>query len=365
MPPSRSAEPAGSGPPSRPVTTCAAVTRASVTPSVSCRELVARTPCVPTSIAISTIGVASAALRQRLAASPVLASSPAGPSERSGAASTATGSPSSQRPSSAVPPASRMPARIENAEACSPLNSSAIAAPPPRAITPMSVRTTPGRPCSIATSRRASAGRTLPARRAAATTASWAMPTPIPSAATSGIQECPGVKPAGTSPWPASRSTSALASGRPARRPSALATSETNSASVAIRRRTWRGVAPRARSTAVSRRRWAITSANVPATTNSATKPAMPPIVPKIATSDSRSLACGSPASASAAWARSSTSSPGPPSPASFAPGLAMTPTALTRPGAPESASAVAAEKNTAVCPRSWLAVPRAMPETR
>ena len=49
------------------------------------------------------------------------------------------------------------------------------------------------------------------------------MPTPIPSAATSGIQECPGSKPAGTSPWPASRSTSALASGRPASRPSALA----------------------------------------------------------------------------------------------------------------------------------------------
>ena len=84
VPPSRSAVPAGSGPPSRPVTTCAAVTRASVTPSVSCRELVASTPCVPTSIAISTIGVASAALRQRLADSPVLASSPAGPSARSG-----------------------------------------------------------------------------------------------------------------------------------------------------------------------------------------------------------------------------------------------------------------------------------------
>ena len=48
-------------------------------------------------------------------------------------------------------------------------------------------------------------------------------------------------------------------------------------------------MAPSARSTAVSLRRWAIASANVPATTNSATKPAMPPIVPKIATIASRS----------------------------------------------------------------------------
>ena len=71
---------------------------------------------------------------------------------------------------------------------------------------------------------------------------------------------------------------------------------------MAIRRRTWRGVAPRARSTAVSRRRWAIASANVPATTNSATAPAIPPIVPKIETSVARSDADGSPASAFAAW---------------------------------------------------------------
>ena len=42
-----------------------------------------------------------------------------------------------------------------------------------------------------------------------------------------------------------------------------------------------------------------------------------------------------------------------------------MIPTALTRPGVPESRSAVAAAKNTAAWPRSRLAVPRAMPETR
>ena len=81
---------------------------------------------------------------------------------------------------------------------------------------------------------------------------------------------------------------------------------------MAISRRTWRGVAPRARSTAVSRRRWAIASANVPATTNSATAPAIPPIVPKIETRVARSDAVGSPASAFAAWSRSSTSTRAP-----------------------------------------------------
>ena len=81
---------------------------------------------------------------------------------------------------------------------------------------------------------------------------------------------------------------------------------------MAISRRTWRGVAPRARSTAISRRRWAIASANVPATTNSATAPAIPPIVPKIETRVARSDADGSPASAFAAWSRSSTSTRGP-----------------------------------------------------
>ena len=88
-------------------------------------------PGCPTSIAIRTSGVASAALRQRLAASPVLASSPGAPERAQRAArAAAAGRPSSQRPSSATPAASRMPARIEKAEACSPWNSSAMAAPP-------------------------------------------------------------------------------------------------------------------------------------------------------------------------------------------------------------------------------------------
>ena len=115
------AVPAGSGAPSAPTTTRSAVTRASVTRSVSSCELACSTPWVPTSMAISTTGVASAAVRQRLAARPVLASRPGAPRSRSGSDSAAAGRPSSQRPSMAVPLASRMPPRIENASAASPV----------------------------------------------------------------------------------------------------------------------------------------------------------------------------------------------------------------------------------------------------
>ena len=147
----------------------------------------------------------------------------------------------------------------------------------------------------------------------------------------------------------------AVASGPPARRPSALAVSETISASPAISRRTWRGVAPSARSTAVSRRRWAIARPNVPATTNSATTPAMPPMAPKMP--DQRLAVRGAGvarvgvggvaavehvdavAERSRSRARSS---------AGAIPGCASTPIALTRPGAPDSSPAVVGVKNSA-----------------
>ena len=131
----------------------------------------------------------------------------------------------------------------------------------------------------------------------------------MPSAATSGISECAGSNAGPTSPRSARTPTMAFASGRPATSPRAPATSDTSSASPAISRRICRGLAPRARSTAVSRRRWAIARANVPATTNRATAPAMPPIAPKMAIRPARSAAAGSPASASAACDRASTSS--------------------------------------------------------
>ena len=72
-------------------------------------------PWMPASIATSMIGVASAAVRQRFAASPVPASSPDAPRRRSGPASTAAGIPSSQRPSNPVPMASRIPPSTANA----------------------------------------------------------------------------------------------------------------------------------------------------------------------------------------------------------------------------------------------------------
>ena len=55
-----------------------------------------------------------------------------------------------------------------------------------------------------------------PARRAAAKTASWAISTPPPSAATSGTHELPGAKSVGTTPRSESSETIASASGRPA-----------------------------------------------------------------------------------------------------------------------------------------------------
>ncbi len=87
---------------------------------------------------------------------------------------------------------------MANACAHMPENTSAIVTPPPRQSSPLRSCATLGRACSTATSRSASAGRVRPARRAAATTASWAMPMPMPSAAASGTHECPGANPVGT-----------------------------------------------------------------------------------------------------------------------------------------------------------------------
>ena len=234
----------------------------------------------------------------------------------------------------------------------------ARATPPPIRDTPHSSANQPGRGCSIAASRSASAGRTRPARQAAANTASCATATPIPSAATRGIHEWAGPKWAGATPWSTRASAIALASGRPASSPRPPATSDTISASAAISRRTCSGVAPSARSTAVSRRRCAIARANVPATTNSATAPAIPAIVPKIATSVMRSVASGSPASADAAWRWSSTS----PIRSSPGPGVPTMPTALTSSGCPDRVRAVSGAKNSADCAASAAA---ATPLTR
>ena len=128
-----------------------------------------------------------------------------------------------------------------------------------------------------------------------------------------GSSECAGANAGPTSPRSARTPTMSVRE-RAARDDAQRArrASDTSSASPAISRRICRGVAPSARSTAVSRRRWAMASANVPATTNRATAPAMPPSAPKMAISPARSAAVGSPASASAACRRSRTSIPDP-----------------------------------------------------
>ena len=128
------------------------------------------------------------------------------------------------------------------------------------------------------------------------------MPMPSAIAPASGIHDADGreARAARRRGRPAGRRARRRAARRRRARARSRAT-ETISASAAISRRTWRGVAPRARSTAVSRRRWAIASANVPATTNSATAPAIPASAPNMAISVSRSPASGEPGSASAA----------------------------------------------------------------
>ena len=143
----------GIGASSRPVTTYGAVTRAVLTRSTSCWLLDWTTAWVPASIATSTIGVASAAVRHRFADRLVLASRPDAPSPRNGRASIAAGTPSSTRPSRPTPIASTRPMRIANEIAQMPLNTSAIATPPPTNSRPVTIWSTLGRGRSIAASR--------------------------------------------------------------------------------------------------------------------------------------------------------------------------------------------------------------------
>ena len=343
------AVPAGSGAPSRPATTWPAVTRAAVTDSVSWRAArrAARPGCRPASRSARSASPA----RRCASGWPPGRCSRAGRARRAAAAAAtaaAAGRPSSQRPSSAVP--GREQDRREDRERVAPARRrrcSAIAAPPPSdehagehahdagtAVLDRHLAQRLGRAHAPGAPRRGD-DRELGDADAHA--------------------ERRGERDPGVARLEAGRHDAVVGEharrsrGRAARRRAGRARSrprERISASAAISRRTWRGVAPSARSTAVSRRRWAIASANVPATTNSATAPAIPPIAPKIATSVARSDAVGSPASAFAAWSRSSTSTAGPCAARSRArsasaetPRSATTPIALTRPGAPDCAA--------------------------
>ena len=222
---------------------------------------------------------------------------PGGTEEPQRAASmAAAGRPSSTRPSSAVPVASRMPADDREGQRRLAREHDRHRDPAAEADgTPASVWIQPG-PRHVRSRPRAAPrlGAMRPARRAAATTASCAMHD---AAAERRDERDPRVRRRERRPAYAvvgedaddRDSRTAGPRARRARPPPATRS--------APRRRSAggpaRGVAPRARSTAVSRRRWAMASANVPATTNSATAPAMPPIAPKMAIRPARSAAAG------------------------------------------------------------------------
>ena len=358
--------PAGSGAPSRPATTCSARTRSPVTRSVSCFVLVASTPCVPASIAISRIGVASAALRQRFAASPVLASSPGAPSARSGAASRATGSPSSQRPSSAD--AGREQDARDDRERVGLLaleqeRDGGAAAERGDA----RERAHDTGPAVLDRRPRAAPRRAGPCRRAARPRRPRAGRCRRPCRArpragsTSGRARSPRARRRGPragrrARWRADGRPAARARSRRARRTTprwrsgggpgagwrrAPAGQRSRGAAGRSRARTCRRprTAPRSRRCRPSCRR-----------SRSATRGRSPAGRPRRRRPRGRGRAPrGRSAPADRARRRE----------------RVMTPTALMRPGAPESVSAAGPVKKTAAWPRSWLAAPRATPETR
>ena len=120
-------------------------------------------------------------------------------------------------------------------------------------------------------SRRASTGATRVAPYAGATAATTVTTTPTSTAATT-VRGSTAADVVGTSmPTAASSSRMPTARPTPASRPSADDTIPTTSASKTIPPSTWRRVAPTARSSAVSRRRWATRTLKVFQMTNEPT----------------------------------------------------------------------------------------------
>ena len=99
----------------------------------------------------------------------------------------------------------------------------------------------------------------------------------------------------GSRPCPPSWPNHQRASATPGRQPARPASGATSSASVATVRRICRGVAPMARSRAISRARWPTASATVPAAVKTATAVAMPPKEPPMAMSISLAPASAAP----------------------------------------------------------------------
>ncbi len=169
--------------------------------------------------------------------------------------------------------------------------SPASVAPPAAAARPRAVRTRPIARRSVCASASALPGATRDGRRAAASPAPRAARTTTRTAATYGRGPVSSRTPSGTAPLSRSCPNHHVARASPGRQPRASRAWASRSASVAMERRSWRGVVPMARSRANSRERWLTESATVPAAVNTATRAAMPPKEPPSATRSS--LAAG------------------------------------------------------------------------
>lgn len=155
-------------------------------------------------------------------------------------------------------------------------------------------------------------------------------------------------------PPPASRSNSSRPSHFPGSQASRIAPTATARVSVSSILRSWRGVAPIARSSASSRLRRAAARVIVPAVTNSETITAVPPKTPETAIRSSRcATASGCSARPRSSPVRTVTGVPtaeasAPLSRAASVPGFATTAKAPTVPGWPPSRAASAGAKNSA-----------------
>ncbi len=230
-------------------------------------------PGLPPIATTSAIEAATALTLRRPLDIDVLASRPVAPSRRRGRESRPAGTASTVGPSSATPIASTMAVGTTITVNGRPSASESAVAATATIPRPSRLRAIPRRSRPSDSSRSASPARTRPARNAAAITALSARTSPIEKATAIGTSPASGRSPSGAIP----RSTSIEAIGRAARTPATQPTTPakmaTTKASAAIIRRTWPGLAPTARKRASSRRRWAIISPKMPATTKTVTAP--------------------------------------------------------------------------------------------
>ena len=249
------AVPSGSGAPPRPATTCPAGPRAAVVLLHLLLGADLRDRQLPTSIAISTTGGPAPRSASGWRRGPCWRAC----RHRAPAAARPGGGrdPRRTRPSIAEPRASSSPRGSRTPAPLAGEDDRHRDAAAERAGRPTSAGRQAGR-ARPPTSRSASAGRYAAGPARAATTASWATTTPRPRAATSGIQDVPGSKPAGTVPWSSSTSDQRGRERTAGQQPEAAGDHRDEERLAGDQPPDLAGVAPSARSTADSRRRWAI-----------------------------------------------------------------------------------------------------------